>query len=58
MLESVTLFLTDRVIAAYAVDEMILALWHLPAPVVGCAISSLIGLLIGLLVSLYIKTKG
>jgi hypothetical protein len=37
---------------------MILALWHLPAPVVGCAISSLIGLLIGLLVSVYIKTKG
>jgi hypothetical protein len=37
---------------------MILALWHLPVPVVGCAISSLIGLLIGLLVSLYIKTKG
>ena len=28
---------------------MILALWHLPAPVVGCAMSSLIGLLIGLL---------
>jgi hypothetical protein len=25
---------------------MILALWHLPAPVVGCAMSSLIGLLI------------
>jgi hypothetical protein len=37
---------------------MILGLWHLPAPVVGGAISSLIGLLIGLLVSLYIKTKG
>jgi hypothetical protein len=37
---------------------MVLALWYLPAPVVGCAISSLIGLLIGLLVSLYIKTKG
>jgi hypothetical protein len=37
---------------------MILALWHLPAPVVGCAMSWLIGLLTGLLVSLHIKTKG